>query len=109
MYNWKALQALRLNITKQVFERHQLIVLLLNGICADFVPSTVDEFNATEIAGVEIEGPIGVNMTTLSLSGVNLMELAEKLRNDTEEVDMIFSRTISENRTLGGSFILPVL
>lgn len=47
-------------------------------------------------AGVEIEGPIGLNITTLSLSGVNLTELAEKLRNDTE-VDMILDRTLSEN------------
>lgn len=47
------------------------------------------------ITGVDIEGPIGLNITTLSLSGVNLTELAEKLRNDTE-VDMILSRTMSE-------------
>ncbi|VDM97349.1 unnamed protein product, partial [Onchocerca ochengi] len=57
---------------------------------------------------VDIEGPIGLNITTLSLSGINLTELAEKLRNDTE-VDMILGRTMSENGTLGGSFILPVL
>ncbi|KAK6104391.1 Neurotransmitter-gated ion-channel ligand binding domain family protein [Brugia pahangi] len=105
---WEAVQALRLNIAKHVFKRHQLIGLFLDGICADFVPSAVDEFNATEFEGVDIEGPIGLNITTLSLSGVNLTELAEKLRNDTE-VDMILNRTMSENGTLGGSFILPVL
>ncbi|VDO21162.1 unnamed protein product [Brugia timori] len=105
---WEAVQALRLSIAKHVFERHQLIGLFLDGICADFVPSAVDEFNATEFEGVDIEGPIGLNITTLSLSGVNLTELAEKLRNDTE-VDMILNRTMSENGTLGGSFILPVL
>uniref|UniRef100_A0A0R3RYH3 DHC_N2 domain-containing protein n=1 Tax=Elaeophora elaphi TaxID=1147741 RepID=A0A0R3RYH3_9BILA len=92
--NWDAIQALRLTIPKHVFERHQLIGLFLDGICADFVPSAVDEFNATEFEGVDIEGPIGLNITTLSLSGVNLTELAEKLRNDTE-VDMILSRTIN--------------
>ncbi|MCP9264052.1 Glycine receptor subunit alphaZ1 [Dirofilaria immitis] len=108
IHNWEAIQALHLNIPKDIFERHQLIGLLLNGICADFVPSAIDEFNATEFEGVDIEGPIGLNITTLSLSGVNLTELAEKLRNDTE-VDMILSRTMSENGTLGGSFILPVL
>ncbi|VDK75934.1 unnamed protein product [Litomosoides sigmodontis] len=106
--NWDVSQALRLNIPKRVFERHQLVGLLLNGICADFVPSAVDEFNATEFEGVDIEGPIGLNITALSLSGVNLTELAEKLRNDTE-VDMILSRTMSEEATLGGSFILPLL
>uniref|UniRef100_A0A915Q0D9 Neurotransmitter-gated ion-channel ligand-binding domain-containing protein n=1 Tax=Setaria digitata TaxID=48799 RepID=A0A915Q0D9_9BILA len=106
--SWKAAEALRLNLTKHIFERHQLVGLLLDGICADFVPSAVDEFNATEFAGIDIEGPIGLNITALSLSGVNLTELAEKLRNDTE-VDMILSRTMTENGTLGGSFILPVL
>lgn len=71
-------------------------------------------------AGIEIEGPIGVNITALEAAGVNLTELAEKLRNDTE-VDDILSRTnhsvrsallqngIPSFRTLGGSFILPVL
>ncbi|CAG9532178.1 unnamed protein product [Cercopithifilaria johnstoni] len=108
VHSWNAIQALRLNIPKHVFERHQLIGLLLDGICADFVPNAVNEFNATEFEGVDIEGPIGLNVTTLSLSGVNLTELAEKLRNDTE-VDMILSRTMFEEETLGGSFILPVL
>ncbi|VDN00208.1 unnamed protein product, partial [Onchocerca ochengi] len=46
--NWEAIQALHLNISKHVFERHQLVGLLLDGICADFVPSAVNEFNATE-------------------------------------------------------------
>lgn len=49
--SWDAIEALRLNIPKHVFERHQLIGLLLDGICADFVPSAVDEFNATEFEG----------------------------------------------------------
>ena len=74
-----------------------------------------------KILGIEIEGPIGVNITALEAAGVNLTELAEKLRNDTE-VDEILGRTnISSRslrhiilifkifRTLGGSYILPVL
>jgi hypothetical protein len=44
------------------------------------------------ITGVEIEGPIGVNISALESAGVNLTELAEKLRNDTE-VDEILGRT----------------
>ncbi|VDP24435.1 unnamed protein product, partial [Heligmosomoides polygyrus] len=44
------------------------------------------------VTGVEIEGPIGVNISALEAAGVNLTALAEKLRNDTE-VDDILSRT----------------
>lgn len=51
IHNWEAIQALRLNLPKNVFERHQLVGLLLDGICADFVPSAVEEFNATEFEG----------------------------------------------------------
>nr|CDJ82424.1 unnamed protein product [Haemonchus contortus] len=47
-------------------------------------------------------------MTALEAAGVNLTALAEKLRNDTE-VDDILSRTNASIKTLGGSFILPVL
>lgn len=45
-----------------------------------------------KLSGVEIEGPIGVNITALEIAGVNLTELAEKLRNDTD-VDEILTRT----------------
>lgn len=106
--NWEAARALHLNISKIMFKRHKLIGLLLDGVCADFVPTAIDEFNAAEFSGVQIEEPIGLNITALEIAGVNLTELAEKLRNDTE-VDTILSRTISANGTLGGSFILPVL
>ena len=66
--------------------------LYLPGLCADYVPKAVDSFNSSSFEGVEIEGPIGVNISALEAAGVNLTELAEKLRNDTE-VDDILSRT----------------
>uniref|UniRef100_A0A914RG06 Neurotransmitter-gated ion-channel ligand-binding domain-containing protein n=1 Tax=Parascaris equorum TaxID=6256 RepID=A0A914RG06_PAREQ len=62
--------------------------------------------DVSKLSGVEIEGPIGVNITALEIAGVNLTELAEKLRNDTD-VDEILTRTNVSTRTLGGSFILP--
>ena len=65
-------------------------------------------FHICIVLGIEIEGPIGVNISALEAAGVNLTELAEKLRNDTE-VDDILSRTNGSMRTLGGSYILPVL
>lgn len=49
-------------------------------------------------SGVEIEGPIGVNITALEAAGVNLTELAETLRNDTE-VDQILGRTQGISRS----------
>lgn len=55
------------------------------------------------ILGVEIEGPIGVNITALEAAGVNLTELAEKLRNDTE-VDEILTRTNISSRLSPFSF-----
>ncbi|MFH4976207.1 hypothetical protein AB6A40_002916 [Gnathostoma spinigerum] len=100
--------ALSLNISEASFKRHQKVVLYLPGICADYVPSAVDEFNASEFKGVQIEGPIGLNITALELAGVNLTELAERLRNDTE-VDDILRISDFSARTLGGSYILPVL
>uniref|UniRef100_A0A0N4UKH3 Glutamate--cysteine ligase n=1 Tax=Dracunculus medinensis TaxID=318479 RepID=A0A0N4UKH3_DRAME len=122
-----AAKALNLNISKKLFERHEKIALWLSGICADYVPTAVDEFDATAFQGVEIDGPIGINITALEIAGVNLTELAEKLRNDTE-VDELLARTTdstryfnsfiewnkkdfkcNNSRTLGGSFILPVL
>ena len=48
-------------------------------------------------SGVEIDGPIGVNISALEAAGVNLTELAEKLRNDTE-VDEILTRTNGTTR-----------
>uniref|UniRef100_A0A183UU37 MACPF domain-containing protein n=1 Tax=Toxocara canis TaxID=6265 RepID=A0A183UU37_TOXCA len=101
-------KALQLNIPEHFFKRYEKIGFFLPGICADFVPTAVDEFDASAFEGVEIEGPIGVNITALEIAGVNLTELAEKLRNDTE-VDEILARTNVSTRTLGGSFILPVL
>uniref|UniRef100_A0AC34RN54 Neurotransmitter-gated ion-channel ligand-binding domain-containing protein n=1 Tax=Panagrolaimus sp. JU765 TaxID=591449 RepID=A0AC34RN54_9BILA len=108
IYSEEASKALNLNITSHHFHRYEKIVLYLPGICSDFVPTAIDSFNASDFEGIEIDGPIGVNITALELSGVNLTELAEKLRNDTE-VDDILSRTNGSMRTLGGSFILPVL
>lgn len=49
--NWEAIEALHLNIPKHIFARHQVIGLLLDGICASFVPSAVDEFDAAEFKG----------------------------------------------------------
>ncbi|KAK6040534.1 hypothetical protein COOONC_21962 [Cooperia oncophora] len=86
----------------------QEVGLYLPGLCADYVPKAIDEFDSSSFEGVEIEGPIGLNMTALEAAGVNLTALAEKLRNDTE-VDDILSRTNASIKTLGGSFILPVL
>ncbi|KAH7724601.1 CBN-LGC-45 protein [Aphelenchoides avenae] len=103
-----AAEALNLVIPKHHFQRYEKVVLYLPGVCADYVPTAIDEFNATDFEGVDIEGPIGVNISALEAAGVNLTELAEKLRNDTE-VDDILSRTNGSMRTLGGSYILPVL
>uniref|UniRef100_A0A1I7WXC8 Neur_chan_LBD domain-containing protein n=1 Tax=Heterorhabditis bacteriophora TaxID=37862 RepID=A0A1I7WXC8_HETBA len=104
----EAAYALSLNIRSQTFLRYEKVGLYLPGICADYVPKAIDAFNSSSFEGIEIEGPIGVNITALEAAGVNLTALAEKLRNDTE-VDDILSRTNSSLKTLGGSFILPVL
>ncbi|TMS32284.1 hypothetical protein L596_000148 [Steinernema carpocapsae] len=106
--SYEAAYLLKLNISQQKFRRHEKVILYLPGICADYVPTAIDEFNASAFDGVDIEGPIGVNITALEAAGVNLTELAEKLRNDTD-VDEILSRTNGSVRTLGGSYILPVL
>ncbi|CAI4229619.1 unnamed protein product [Auanema sp. JU1783] len=82
--------------------------MYLPGICADYVPKSIDSFNSSSFEGIKIEGPIGVNISALEAAGVNLTALAEKLRNDTE-VDDILSRTEGAVKTLGGSFIMPVL
>ncbi|KAI6170026.1 Glycine receptor subunit alphaZ1 [Aphelenchoides besseyi] len=104
----KAAESLRLKIPKHNFNRYEKVVLHLPGVCADYVPTAIDAFNASDFEGIEIEGPIGVNITALELAGVNLTELAETLRNDTE-VDEILGRTYGTTRTLGGSYIIPVL
>ncbi|VDM67868.1 unnamed protein product, partial [Strongylus vulgaris] len=104
----EAVEGLSLKIPADALHRFQKIGLYLPGICADYVPKAIDEFNSSSFAGVEIEGPIGVNITALEAAGVNLTALAEKLRNDTE-VDEILSRTNASTKTLGGSYILPVL
>ncbi|KAI6174649.1 Neur-chan-LBD domain-containing protein [Aphelenchoides bicaudatus] len=111
----KAAEALRLKVPKHDFNRYEKIVLHLPGVCANYVPTGIDAFNASDFEGIEIEGPIGVNISALEAAGVNLTELAETLRNDTE-VDEILARTNEttrqrcfEIRTLGGSYILPVL
>lgn len=57
-------------------------------------------FSHVSLSGVEIEGPIGVNISALELAGVNLTMLADKLRNDTE-VDEILSRTNGSTKFLG--------
>uniref|UniRef100_A0A915ECT9 Uncharacterized protein n=1 Tax=Ditylenchus dipsaci TaxID=166011 RepID=A0A915ECT9_9BILA len=104
----EAADQLGLNIAPHSYKRYEKVGLFLPGICADYVPTAIDSFNASDFEGIEIEGPIGVNITALELAGVNLTELAEKLRNDTE-VDEILTRTNGSSRALGGSYILPVL
>uniref|UniRef100_A0A914Y7G5 Uncharacterized protein n=1 Tax=Panagrolaimus superbus TaxID=310955 RepID=A0A914Y7G5_9BILA len=104
----EAANCLNLKVPKHHFQRYEKVVLYLPGICSDYVPTAIDAFNASDFEGVEIEGPIGVNISALEAAGVNLTELAEKLRNDTE-VDEILTRTNGTTRTLGGSYILPVL
>uniref|UniRef100_A0A914LK98 Uncharacterized protein n=1 Tax=Meloidogyne incognita TaxID=6306 RepID=A0A914LK98_MELIC len=98
--------ALGLKIASRLYSRHQRVGLALQGICSDYVPTAIEAFNASEFEGIEIEGPIGVNISALESAGVNLTELAEKLRNDTE-VDDILSRTKDMDKQVGGSFILP--
>ncbi|VDM55830.1 unnamed protein product [Angiostrongylus costaricensis] len=88
----EAVEGLALKIPMDAFLRFEKIGLYLPGICADYVPKAIDEFNSSSFEGVEIEGPIGVNISALEAAGVNLTALAEKLRNDTE-VDEILSRT----------------
>ncbi|GMR39670.1 hypothetical protein PMAYCL1PPCAC_09865, partial [Pristionchus mayeri] len=100
--------ALNLSYPKNTFVHHEGIALFLPGVCAGFTPKTVGGFDGKEFENIETQGPIGVNIQALEAAGVNLTQLAEKLRNDTE-VDEILSRTNETTRTLGGSFILPVL
>ncbi|CAJ0586625.1 unnamed protein product, partial [Mesorhabditis spiculigera] len=88
----EALEALGLDVPAEAYKRYEKVSLYLPGICAEYVPKAVDEFDSSNFEGVEIEGPIGVNITALEAAGVNLTALAEKLRNDTE-VDDILSRT----------------
>ncbi|KAJ1373133.1 hypothetical protein KIN20_035468 [Parelaphostrongylus tenuis] len=129
IFSAEAVEGLSLNIPAVSFARFEKVGLYLPGICADYVPKAIDEFDSSSfegeyyllwqyfwhcfsrrvsMTGVEIEGPIGVNISALEAAGVNLTELAEKLRNDTD-VDDILSRTSGSSKTLGGSFILPVL
>lgn len=51
--NVEAAKALNLNISKKLFERHEKIALWLSGICADYVPTAVDEFDATAFQGFD--------------------------------------------------------
>uniref|UniRef100_A0A9J2Q5T5 Uncharacterized protein n=1 Tax=Ascaris lumbricoides TaxID=6252 RepID=A0A9J2Q5T5_ASCLU len=97
--SFEVAKALQLDIPEYMFQRYEKIRFFLPGICADFVPTAVDEFNASDFEGVEIEGPIGVNITALEIAGVNLTELAEKLRNDTD-VDEILTRTNVSTRVV---------
>ncbi|KAI1728207.1 neurotransmitter-gated ion-channel ligand binding domain-containing protein [Ditylenchus destructor] len=82
---------LGLHIPTHSYQRYEKVMLYLPGICADYVPTAIDAFNASDFE-----------------AGVNLTELAEKLRNDTD-VDEILMRTNGTSRALGGSYILPVL
>uniref|UniRef100_A0A1I7UKL4 Neur_chan_LBD domain-containing protein n=1 Tax=Caenorhabditis tropicalis TaxID=1561998 RepID=A0A1I7UKL4_9PELO len=104
----EAVSALGLEVDATAFQRFENVGLYLPGICSEYVPKAIDEFNSSSFEGIEIEGPIGVNISALELAGVNLTSLADKLRNDTE-VDEILSRTNGSTKNLGGSFILPVL
>ncbi|GMT15560.1 hypothetical protein PFISCL1PPCAC_6857, partial [Pristionchus fissidentatus] len=100
--------ALNLSFPDNTFVQHEGIALFLPGVCGGFTPKTVGGFDGKEFENIETQGPIGVSIQALEAAGVNLTQLAEKLRNDTE-VDEILSRTNETTRTLGGSFILPVL
>ncbi|KAK6023662.1 Neurotransmitter-gated ion-channel ligand binding domain protein, partial [Ostertagia ostertagi] len=104
----EAIDGLQLKVPADALQRFEKVGLYLPGICADYVPKAIDEFDSSDFEGIEIDGPIGLNMSALEAAGVNLTALAEKLRNDTE-VDDILSRTNASIKTLGGSFILPVL
>lgn len=104
----EAVAALGLEVDTTAFQRFENVGLYLPGICSEYVPKAIDEFNSSSFEGIEIEGPIGVNISALELAGVNLTSLADKLRNDTE-VDEILSRTNGSSKNLGGSYILPVL
>ncbi|GMS87137.1 hypothetical protein PENTCL1PPCAC_9312, partial [Pristionchus entomophagus] len=100
--------ALNLSFPENTFINHEGIALFLPGVCAGFTPKTVVGYDEKTFENIQTEGPIGVNIAALEKAGVNLTQLAEKLRNDTE-VDEILNRTNETTRTLGGSFILPVL
>uniref|UniRef100_A0A915M6W7 Neurotransmitter-gated ion-channel transmembrane domain-containing protein n=1 Tax=Meloidogyne javanica TaxID=6303 RepID=A0A915M6W7_MELJA len=100
--------ALGLKIASRLYSRHQRVGLALQGICSDYVPTAIEAFNASEFEGIEIEGPIGVNISALESAGVNLTELAEKLRNDTE-VDDILSRTKDMEKQVGVAYPLPTV
>uniref|UniRef100_A0A914XIM8 Uncharacterized protein n=1 Tax=Plectus sambesii TaxID=2011161 RepID=A0A914XIM8_9BILA len=93
------------NLDPTLFKKHQKIGINLAGVCSDVVPDTVSEFDMRDFHGVKIEGPIGINMTTINMS---LPELAELLRNDTE-VDRLIRTYNATDRPLASSFILPTL
>lgn len=52
--NWQAAKALELDIPRSLFERHEQIGLVLDGLCADFVPTAVEQFNASAFSGLLI-------------------------------------------------------
>lgn len=49
--SFEVAKALQLDIPEHMFQRYEKIRFFLPGICADFVPTAVDEFNASDFEG----------------------------------------------------------
>lgn len=47
-----AAKALKLRIKEHSFRRYEKVVLYLPGVCADYVPTAIDAFNASDFEGV---------------------------------------------------------
>uniref|UniRef100_A0AC35TLJ4 RING-type domain-containing protein n=1 Tax=Rhabditophanes sp. KR3021 TaxID=114890 RepID=A0AC35TLJ4_9BILA len=105
MYSPIAAAALNLSIDDELFEKHKEVVLYLTGICEPFHPLITEEASSE---GVDSDQSIGVNITALIENGVDLSELAKTLKDDVA-VDQILTRTHLINKTLGGSYVKPLL
>lgn len=51
LLSYESAVALNLNIQKHSWKRHENVVLYLAGVCADYVPTVIDEFNDTAFEG----------------------------------------------------------
>jgi hypothetical protein len=51
LLSYESAVALNLNIQKHSWQRHENVVLYLAGVCADYVPTVIDEFNDTAFEG----------------------------------------------------------
>ncbi|CAI5442791.1 unnamed protein product [Caenorhabditis angaria] len=108
LYSPEAIHALGLKISPKFFKRYENVGLYLSTICSEFVPKAVAAFDGKDFKSSGNEYNIGLNVTELELDGVNMTELAEKLRNDTE-VDEILLRINGSTKNVGGSYVIPVL